>query len=268
MDDLRGFLAEHGGTVVFLTVLVAQLGAPIPAELLLLAAGALTRSGELHFAALLALTMTATLFAQTAWYEAGRARGERILALVCRVTLEPDVCVRKTSDLFTRFGAKALVAAYFVPGLSVIAAPLAGTSRMPRSRFHLFNLVGALLWCGGFLGLGFVLRRQVESVLALVERVGGGLLEVGGGAVVLYVGWRLLQRWRILRELRMARIDADELERLLEGAATLVVVDLRHPLEFDADPRLIPGALRILPEELAARHAEIPRDRDVVLYCT
>jgi len=268
VHETSRFLIEHGYALLFASVFLCQLGLPLPAELVLLATGALARTGELSGALLLALAMVATIVAQTSLYEAGRWRGERILGLVCRVSLEPDLCVRKTSDLFGRLGAKAIVVAYFVPGLSMLAPPLAGTLRMPRLRFQAFNLAGALIWCGLFLGLGYAFSAQTEWIVGLAERVGGGVAEAGACVVVLFVGFRLFQRQRVLRELRTARISPDELLALLEKKVELLVVDLRHALEFDADPRTIPGALRMLPEEVETRHHEIPRDRDIVLYCT
>jgi membrane protein DedA with SNARE-associated domain len=247
-------LAEHGYVGLFVIVLACQLGLPIPAELALLATGALARRGQLDFAPLFALALAATIFGQTVWYEAGRRRGAQILAFVCRVSLEPDVCVSKTSGLFERLGAKAIVVAYYLPGLSVVAAPLAGTLRMPRLRFHAQNLLGAALWCGGFLLLGFAFGRQIDALLARVERLGVGALALVAAVLALWIAARLFQRRRLLRELRMARIDAAELKRLLDEQAAVFVVDLRHRVEFDADPRTIPGALHILPEELPARH--------------
>lgn len=176
--------------------------------------------------------------------------------------------MRKTSDLFERLGARALVYAYFLPGLSVIAAPLAGTLRMPRARFHVWNALGALLWCGGFLALGRLFAAQVASVLAVADRVGGGMAALGIGLLAAFAGWRAWRRRRVLAELRMARIEPDELRRRLDAGESIVVVDLRAAVEFEADSRTIPGALRMRPEDVPHRHEEIPRDREVVLYCS
>jgi membrane protein DedA with SNARE-associated domain/rhodanese-related sulfurtransferase len=261
-------LEQHAYAAIFLVTLLAQLGLPIPAELLLLATGALSADGSPAFAPLLALALAATELAQTAWYEAGRRRGARILGFVCRVSLEPDACVRKTRDLFERLGTRAIAYAFFVPGLSVIAAPMAGTLGMARARFHAWNALGALLWCGGFLALGRLASAQIEAALAVADRVGGGAAVLLVGLLALFVGWRWWRRLRVLAELRMARIEPEELRRLLDAGAELVVVDLRHAVEFEEEPRTIPGALRMRPEEVPQRHEEIPRDRDVVLYCS
>ena len=261
-------LEQHALSATFFVTLLAQLGLPIPAELLLLATGALSADGSPAFAPLLALSLVATLLAQTAWYEAGRRRGAGILAFVCRVSLEPDVCVRKTSDLFERLGARALSYAYFVPGLSAIAAPMAGTLGMRRARFHAWNALGALLWCGAPLLLGRVASKQIDAALSVADRVGGGLAALAAGLLAAFVAWRWWRRRRVLADLRMARIAPEELQQMLAAGAPVCIVDLRHAIEFDADPRTLPGALRMRPEELPDRHGEIPRDREVVLYCS
>lgn len=261
-------LEQHALSATFVVTLLAQLGLPIPAELLLLATGALSADGSPAFTPLLALSLAATLVAQTAWYEAGRRRGAGLLAVVCRVSLEPDVCVRKTSDLFERLGARALAYAYFVPGLSAIAAPMAGTLGMRRARFHAWNALGALLWCTIPLLLGRIASAQIDAALAVADRVGGGLAVVAAGLLAAFVGARWWRRRRILAGLRTARIAPEELQELLAAGAPVCIVDLRHPVEFDVDPRTIPGALRMRPEELPERHGEIPRDREVVVYCS
>jgi rhodanese-related sulfurtransferase len=83
-----------------------------------------------------------------------------------------------------------------------------------------------------------------------------------------YVAWKQVRRQVALRQLRIARITVDDLHRRLAAGEPVAVIDLRHPLDFETDPYIIPGGLYIPAEELATRHGEIPRDRDVVLYCT
>ncbi len=268
MDDALYFLIRHGYAVLFAAVLVDQLGMPVPAAPFLVAAGALVRADRLSPAAVIGLAVLASLLGHTAWYEAGRRGGGKILRIVCGVSLEPDVCVRKTENLFARRGAKSLVFAQFIPGLAVVAQPLAGMSGVPLPRFLGFNLLAAVLWAGGFVGGGYMFARQLESAAHVALRLGGSLLLVILGALVAYLGWKVLERQRLLRQLRTARISPEELKHQMDAGEHVTIVDLRHALEFEADPRTIPGALRMAPEELDDRHPEIPRDREVVLYCT
>jgi membrane protein DedA with SNARE-associated domain len=268
MDESLRFLVENGYAVVFVMAVVNQLGIPFPAGPWLLAAGALARSGELALFVCLGLASAASLLAHVAWYEAGRRSGIRVLRFVCRVALEPDACVRRTEALFARRGPSALVVAHFVPGLVTVAQPLAGALGMPRPRFLAWNLVGSVLWAGGWIGLGFVFSRALADVARASARFGGTLAIVLGAMVIGYVGWKLHVRQRILRELEIARISPEELERRRAAGEPLVVVDLRHAVELEVDRAMIPGALRIPAEELEARHGEIPRGGEIVVYCS
>ena len=72
----------------------------------------------------------------------------------------------------------------------------------------------------------------------------------------------------VLKKLAASRLEPEELKRQLESGEKVYIVDLRHPLELLAEPFTLPGALHFAPDHLAARVMEIPRDRDVVLYCT
>jgi membrane protein DedA with SNARE-associated domain len=264
----ESFLIEQRYPLLFGAVLAEQLGLPLPAAPLLLSAGALAGMGKLDFAAALALSGLASLAADLAWYEAGRRRGGRILAWLCRLSLEPDSCVRRTEDAFARHGARTLLVAKFVPGLSTIAPPLAGIAGMTAWRFAAWDGAGALLWAGTYLALGVVFERQIEAVARGIEALGGDLLGAGGVLLLAWLALKWLQRRRFLRRLRVARITPEELKSKIDGREPVVVVDLRHHRDFDADPVTVPGALRLSTDELQQRHLEIPRDRDIVLYCT
>ncbi len=265
-DD--AFLLQHRYVVLFGVVLAEQLGLPLPAAPLLLAAGSLAGMGHMSLSAALGLAALASVLADLAWYEAGRRKGSRVLGLLCRLSLEPDSCVRRTEDVFARHGARTLLVAKFIPGLSTIAPPLAGIIGMRPLRFLLCDALGALLWAGTYIGLGRVFARQLEGVARILERAGGGALQVGVALVLAWAAFKWIQRRRFVRALRMARITPEELNARLEGGEPVMVVDLRHPRDFEAHPLTIPGALRLTTEDLAQRHGEIPRDREVVLYCT
>lgn len=267
METLQ-FLVRHGYTAVFLFVLAEQVGLPLPAVPVLLAAGALAGTGKLSFLVVLGAAVAGSLLADSFWYELGRQRGIRVLQLLCRISLEPDSCVRRTEEVFVRHGARSLLVAKFIPGINTAAPPLAGIFRMRYPRFLAFDTVGAVLWAGGFMGLGWVFSDELERVAGEAARLGGWLFLLLGAGLAGYVGWKYYQRRRFLRELRIARITAEELKQKIDGGEPVVVVDLRHRIDFEAEPETIPGALHFAPEEVENRHQEIPRDRELILYCT
>ena len=262
------FLIKHGYSLLFGWVLVEQMGLPIPAIPLLLAAGALAGSGKMNFPLAVSFALIAVILADLLWYSLGRYRGGRILKLLCRISLEPDSCVRRTENLFIRHGARSLLVAKFVPGLNTAAPSLAGIFRMPVRRFMLFDFLGGLFWVATFTGLGFIFSDQLEQIAAHSLRWGGWLVVVLAGSLAAYILWKYIQRRRFLRRLRIARISPKELMDKLTAGDAISIVDLRQPIDVEAFPQMIPGALRIAMEEIEARHQEIPRDRDVVLYCS
>jgi membrane protein DedA with SNARE-associated domain len=268
MMHLVELALRHYYILLFAATLVAQLGLPLPAAPLMLGAGALVLRGELRGPVAVLVTVVAFLLAHLVWFFAGRRRGAAALRLVCRISLEPDSCVRKTENLFGRFGANLLLAAPFIPGLGLLATPLAGLSGMRLGRFLLLDGASALLWSSAYVATGYLLGPQLVIALALLQEVSGSVASVALLLVAAYVAWKLIDRWRLLRELRIARITPHELKRRLDAGDPLLVVDLRHEIELDADRQTLPGALRIAFEELDVRHREIPRDREIALFCS
>ena len=130
MQDSLAFILKHGYTVLFAFVFAEQVGLPIPAVPMLLAAGALIGSGQFHLGAALATVVVASLAGDLPWYWLGKRRGSSVLSLLCKISLEPDSCIRRTENLFIRWGEKILIVAKFVPGLGTAAPPLAGMFHM------------------------------------------------------------------------------------------------------------------------------------------
>ena len=268
MGEPLQFLIRHGYTVLFAWVFAEQIGLPLPSVPLLLAAGALAGTGRLSFALVLGLPVVAAVASDVLWYELGRRRGVKVLQFLCRISLEPDSCVRRTESTFARHGARSLLIAKFVPGLNTAAPPLAGVFRMRLNRFLLFDTLGALLWVSIFAGLGYVFSDQLERVADRAITLGSWLLVLLLASLGGYVAWKYVKRHKFLRELRIARISPEELKQKLDAGEDVVIVDLRHSLDFEAAPETIPGAYRLEAAELEEAGEQIPRDRDVVLYCT
>jgi len=267
MPDFQVLLASHGPLIVALAVALDQLGIPIPSAPTLILAGSMVASGDLSGPATLAAATLASLPADWLWYEIGRRRGNSVLGLLCRISLEPDSCVRSTRASFERRGAATLLFAKFLPGLQTVAPPLAGAGGVGLPRFLVYDGIGALVFNGTFLLAGWGLQAQIERFLAILQAFGMRLLTVILISLAGYLVWKYVQRQRFLRHLRLARIDAETLATLLASDSPPAVFDLRDRFALEADARRVPGAHVIRKHELSARHGEIPRDRDVVLYC-
>jgi len=260
--------SSFGLGFVFLNVLLEQLGMPVPAVPTLVVAGAVAASGGMSPSALYALAVSACVMADSTWYIAGRRYGGRVMSLLCRVSLSPDSCVSQTQGAFERWGAKALLFAKFVPGLALIAPPLAGATRMHFGRFFVFTALGAGLWVGAALLGGALLRKQIERLLPQAAQVGGAAAAVLVLLLAVYVAYRWWERRRFLAALDMARISVEELRRQMDGGVAPVIVDVRSTTARSLELRRIPGALHV-PVQDAARHlSDLPRDREIILYCT
>jgi membrane protein DedA with SNARE-associated domain len=268
MEQFIHYLLRHGYLFLFLFVFAEQVGFPLPALPVLLGMGALIGLGYFSFPTALGVAFAATLLADLIWFYLGRRRGHSIVHLMCRISLEPDICVRRMTDVFDRFGNCALILAKFIPGVSMIAPPLAGAARMQVWLFLLCDTAGTLLWAGTFLGLGVLFHDQLEVLADLAARLGYFLLVLLVVPAVAWIANKYYQRRRFLRQLAADRISPEDLRDKIEAGEPLLVVDLRHSYELEQEAATLPGAVRIPPDELEFRRQELPRDRDIVLFCT
>jgi membrane protein DedA with SNARE-associated domain len=214
------------------------------------------------------LAITACLIGDLLWFWLGRKYGGGVVRILCKLSLEPDSCVRRTSDAFTKHGPVALLFAKFLPGVGTVSIPLAGSSGIPFRQFALYDLGGSSLYILTFSGVGLALSDSIEKLDRLTSHahwLGITIVLVASGTLFAR---RLWERKKFLRDLNIARIAPKELHHLITSGGSPFIVDLRHPLDFLPHPKVIPGALRILPKDVISRIAEFPRDRDIILYCT
>jgi membrane protein DedA with SNARE-associated domain len=241
------FVERHGYGLLFWWVLVEQSALPIPSAPLLLAAGALIRTGRLHVLPAIASCAIAALIADTFWFQLGRRRGRRVLRLLCRVSLEPDSCVRQTENAFLKYGMNSLPVAKFIPGLNAVSAPMAGSSGRSYWQFLLFDTTGACIWSRAYFAAGYLISEQLGTMLAYVSRMGSGLFLLVAAAITLWIGRKFVQRRRFLKQLDVARITPEELRDRLNAGEDLYNMSL---------------------EDLSKRSQEIPRDREFILFCS
>jgi len=268
VEQLTAALLEHGYLVIFAMVFLDQVGLPVPALPIVVAAGGLAGAGRLDPLITVAVVMLAALPGDWVLYELGRRKGLGVVRFLCRIALEPDSCVRNTQGIFSRHGPRSLLVAKWVPGLQTVAPPLAGAARMGRFPFFVYSTAGAFVWGGALVGIGYGLRDQLGVIGAMLADLGWFAVVLLVGGLALYLAFKAIQRRRFMLALRGARISPLELHEQFEAGDSVEVIDLRHPIDFASDPFMIPGARRIAPEEIEHREAEIPRDRDIVLYCT
>jgi len=267
MDFIITLIREYGVGIVFLNVLVEQLGAPIPAYPVMVVAAAIQGQGGVlsQQGWLVAVAVAAALLADSVWFALGRRYGRRVLARLCRISLSPDSCVQNTESLYARWGAKSLVIAKFVPGFASIASALAGAVGTRAGRFLWFDGLGALLWVGSAALLGGLFSSAVEDLLDVLAQLGFWGLLLVAAALALFVARRWWSRRQVIRSLRMERLTVGELNGMLQNGERPVILDVRSALAFAQAH--IPGALSY---DLHDRQAELPAidpGMQVVIYC-
>jgi membrane protein DedA with SNARE-associated domain/rhodanese-related sulfurtransferase len=266
--DLIPLLSQYGLAIVFANVLIEQLGVPVPAIPTLVIAGALAAEGKLSGPLVFAVAIAACLLADVAWYLAGRRFGNGVMKMLCRISLTPDYCVSETQARFERWGVNALVIAKFVPGLATIAPPLAGATRIGWPQFLFFNTLGASLWVGAGVGGGMLLGPQMEWLLTRLDDIGSVAIIIIVALLAAYIAFKWWERRRFFTMLRMAQITVDELYRLIDAGLNPVIVDVRSPTARALEPRRIPGALHVPLHAVDHHVKDLPRDREIILYCT
>ncbi|MDB5962015.1 MAG: sulfurtransferase [Massilia sp.] len=267
MSYLVHLLQTYGVLIVFGTVLLEQIGLPIPAMPMLIVAGALAAGGEINWAAAIAASVGACLVSDSLWFKAGRVYGKRVLRVLCKISLSPDYCVSQTEDKFRRWGAKSLVVAKFVPGFNTVAAPLSGAMGTPMPLFFAYSISGSVLWSASGIAIGMLFKDGIEDLLITLEDMGGvaltGLLLLLG-AFLLY---KYVERRRFHQSLPVERVRMEELAAMMISAEPPLIIDARSLTARQLEDA-IPGALAYSDGEPGRLMASIHRDRHIVVYCS
>ncbi len=267
MHQLVALLVDHGALIIFAMTLMARLGAPLPTSPLLVVAGSLVVAGQISMAAALSSSIAANLIGDGAWFLAGRHYGYRVMRQLCRISLSPDSCVRQGESLITRWGGSSLIAAKFVPGVSVVAAPMAGALGMSTARFLAFEIASAVVWTLACMALGVIFSNQIQQIFDLMASAGGMATAVLVLVLIALLAVRYWQRRRFLREQDIPRITVDELHALIEQGLAPLVIDVRSDASSEVDARRIPGAISVPLRDIDAHGATLAPDREIVLYC-
>jgi len=272
MQDLTGLIAQYGPqyvlAIVFANVLADQLGVPIPAIPVLVVAGALAAGGRLSALEVFGVAMLGGMLGDLVWFAAGRRYGHRVLKTLCAISLSPDSCVRQTESFYERWGVGMLVFAKFVPGLSTVAPPLAGAMRLGTGAFLIFNGIGSAVWAGLSIGAGLLFHTRITQALHHLTELGALALYLAATALAAFIAIKWWERQRFYKTLRMARISADELRRLVRLGDKPVILDVRSEAARKLDTRTIPGAHPVDVEQPDAHLSHLAPGAEIIVYCT
>jgi len=265
VGDFGAVVARYGLTAVFLFTFLENTGLPVPAFPVLMLAGAYASSRHAALLTVLVAASAGALLADAIWYLVGRWKGKRVLNHLCRVSFNPDACLERSVDGFHRRKVATILFAKFLPGVNTIMPPLAGVSAMPITAFLLLDLAGSLLWAGAGVALGFAFGERVAETARGVQGMMGWLLLAGLAATI---AWRVGYRFWLVKRFGANRVDPDEVHRRMREGEDFLLLDLRRDDDYAASDRMIAGAARLRPASFHRHAMHLPRDRDLVFYCT
>ncbi len=251
--------------VVLAAAFLEKIGLPVPALIFLALAGCLVVEGPVSLTGSLAAATAGAMVADLSWYFVGRRYGRRTLHLFCKLSLNPDSCVGRAEHFFRTRSAAAVLVSKMFPGVSMLVPPLAGILGMPLWRYLLLDATGSLLWSGVGLGLGVAFGVEVLTRLASIQSSLYLLLAV---LVAGFVVFKILYRQYLIRRYSVPKVDSAELLNRLNSGQEIMILDLRNEEAFAGSGLMIPGARRIPPAQFEAQSDLIPRDMEIVLYCT
>lgn len=259
------FLSRYGGVAMFLVGFLENVGLPFPAFPLFVLAGALSAAAQASLPVLVAGAVLGAVAADGIWYDLGRRRGKRVLHALCRISLNPDVCVESAVDQFHRRKTATILLSKFLPGINSVMPPLAGMAAVPVPLFLLLDAVGALLWASAGMALGRIFGLEIAGSARTLQ---AGMVWVLAAGLVASVLWAIGYRFYLVKHYAAPRIDGEELYDRLRGGDAPIVLDLRRDEDYERAERMIAGSFRLRPATFHRFAHHLPRDRDLVFYCT
>jgi len=270
MHDLFPIMARHGYALTFAILLAEALGLPFPAAIALVAAGAGVAGHTLSAPALLCAAVVALLIGDTAQFFLGRYAGWALLAFLCRLSMNPETCILRSAESFYKRGKTTLLIAKFIPGVNTMAAPLAGSMKMRFGQFLRLDFAGALLYSVTYLTLGYLSRDFLAATLNSIHAAGRAMQVLIVVALVIYAGFRAVQFHKYRKYDVVPRVQVQELAARLasDDRDKIQIVDVRSHGYYNIGAERIRGSIRIEPNNLDEEIKNLPKDRDIYLYCT
>jgi membrane protein DedA with SNARE-associated domain/rhodanese-related sulfurtransferase len=266
---LPSSITQHEYLILFSVVFVQAIGIPVPAAIALVLAGAST-TDPVHFGFVLLISFSALFLGDALLFVLGRQTGWWLLGMLCKFSFDPDTCILRAAESFRRHGRLLLILSKFVPGLSSLSPPLAGSMQMSLAAFLALETAGAAMYVVVWCGLGFMFRDLLTPLMRGYAAGGQILTWLVGTAVAIYLAYHV---WLVLRAGSLhyvPRVSATEVARHLYSDLhdDLVVFDARSHGYYDSKAERIKDSVRLEPNTILEHIKSLPRDKEIVLYCT
>ncbi len=270
MTDMLSILAQHGYVLIFVVLLAEAGGLPFPASIALVAAGAGVASHALWGPSVVFVAIIALLLGDSVQFFLGRYMGWALLGFLCRVSMNPETCILRSAESFYKRGKVTLVISKFIPGVNSMAAPLAGSMKMRFAQFLRLDFLGALLYVSAYLTLGYLSRDFLAATLRSIHLAGRVMEIIVAAALVVYIAYRIVQACKYREYKVVPRVQVQELAARLTSdyPAKVMIVDVRSHGYYDIGAERIKGSIRIEPNNLEVEIKNLPKEKDIYLYCT
>ena len=270
MDDLLPIISRHGYGLLAAVCFAEAIGLPLPAALAIITAGAVAAYGRLHFYGVFGAGFVAMVAGDIVLYFLGRVSGWALLGMLCRLSANPESCILRSAEYFYRRGKQTLLFAKFIPGINTMSPPLAGSMKMRFQSFLQFDAGGTALYVGVYAAVGYLFSDALRTITRGLRSAGSAAEVVFGVALGGYVIYRIwvYRRYRLLDV--VPRVPVEELAHRLasDERHAILIADVRSHGYYDAESERIAGSIRIEPNNLEEEIKNLPRDREIYLYCT
>jgi membrane protein DedA with SNARE-associated domain len=270
MNDLFSSISNHGYLFLALVCLAEAIGLPLPAALAMLTAGAVAAYGDMHLYLVIGVGVVAAVSGDLFLYYLGKVSGWALPGLLCRLSANPETCILRSAEYFYRRGKQTLLFAKFIPGINTMSPPLAGSMKMRLGDFLQYDALGAVFYVGTYSLAGYLFSDALRAVTRGLRSAGFAAEVISGIGLAVYIVYRIwiYRKYRLLDVI--PRVPAEELARRLasDAARNMLVADVRSHGYYDADSERIAGSIRIEPNNLIEEVKNLPKDREIYLYCT
>ncbi|HEV2689348.1 MAG TPA: VTT domain-containing protein [Bryobacteraceae bacterium] len=269
MNDLLPLISRNGYLMLAAVCFAEAVGFPLPAALALLTAGAVVAYGSLHFYSVFGVAFLAILSGDAILYSMGRVSGWALLGALCRLSANPESCILRSAEYFYRRGKLTLLFAKFIPGINTMSPPLAGSMKMRVGDFLQFDALGVAFYVGAYAAAGYFFSDALRAITRGLRSAGFAAEVVFGAGLAAYVIYRiwLYRKYRLLDV--VPRVPVEQLaQRLSNETQNILIADVRSHGYYDANSLRIAGSIRIEPNNLLEEIKNLPKDREIYLYCT
>lgn len=196
LNSLAGPLNHFGYWAVLVLVLVEDFGIPVPGETILIAASVYAGAGRLNVVAVGVIGFVAAVLGDNIGFAIGHYGGRALVLRWGRYVRLTEERLNKTEAFFERHGGWIITIARFIEVLRQANGIVAGIIGMRWRRFILFNALGAALWVGTWVSLGYLAGNHIGTIYHYITRYSAYVLIVLAVLLAVYIGWRIQRRRR------------------------------------------------------------------------